>query len=86
MGDRSVILVELSEIIVSQIGTIIIDFWKKKEILKSAWQLKTFVLKYSSRLNRADSYVSGQLFEKTKELKNFEKNLKKVLDKVKQIW
>ena len=43
--DRSVILVELSEIIVSRIETILIDFWKKKEILKSAWQLKTFVLK-----------------------------------------
>ena len=40
-----VILVELSEIIVSWKETIWDDFWKKKEIKKSAWQLKTNMLK-----------------------------------------
>ena len=40
-----VILVELSEIIVSWNETIQNDFWKKKEIKKSAWQLKTNMLK-----------------------------------------
>ena len=40
-----VILVELSEIIVSETETINTDFWNKKEIKKSAWQLKTNMLK-----------------------------------------
>ena len=40
-----VILVELSEIIVCKIKIIQKDFWKKKEIKKSAWQLKTNMLK-----------------------------------------
>ena len=40
-----VILVELSEIIVSWKGTIQDNFWKKKEIKKSAWQLKANMLK-----------------------------------------
>ena len=40
-----VILVELSEIIVSLNETIQDDFWKKKEIKKSAWQLEANMLK-----------------------------------------
>ena len=40
-----VILVELSEIIVSWKEIIQDDFWKKKEIKKSAWQLKMNMLK-----------------------------------------
>ena len=53
-----VILVELSEIIVSQTDTINIDFWNKKEIKNSAWQLTNDMLKWSSRLNRADNHTS----------------------------
>ena len=40
-----VILVELSEIIVSQADTIDADFWNKKEIKNSAWQLTNDMLK-----------------------------------------
>ena len=79
-----VILVELSEIIVSWKETIWDDFWKKKEIKKSAWQLKTNMLKWSSRLNRADNHRSEEQFRNPEEFENFEKTWKKCLTKKKR--
>ena len=81
-----VILVELSEIIVSWKGIIQDNFWKKKEIKKSAWQLKMNMLKWSSRLNRADNHRSEEQFRKPEEFEKLWKNLKKVLDKEKEMW